>query len=110
MVVATLQVIDDRILVDRFLPDPLTTDPEQSVYLDVRSVKNPSTKGRNVRYRVAAAAGWKITFRIEWDKTIVSRNEIEAVIIDSGRLVGLGDGRSIGFGRFDVLAFEIGGE
>ena len=86
LVTATLQIVDDRILVDRFLPEPLTRDTEQSVYLDVRSVKNPATKGRNVRYRVAAGTGWALAATIEWDKTIVSRGEMEAVCIDAGRL------------------------
>lgn len=105
LVVATLQVLTDRILIDRFLPNPetaLPTDPTASVYLDVRGVKNPTTKGRNVRYRVAASPGWSASFTILWDKTLVSRGEMEAVIIDAGRFVGVGNGRSIGFGRFAV--------
>jgi len=64
MVTATLQVTTDRVLVDRYIPGwndgppaELTTDPDEPVYLDVRSVKNPATKGRNVRYRVTARAG-----------------------------------------------------
>jgi len=104
---ATLQVVDDRILFDQFLPDPLLPDAEQPVYLDVRSVKNPTTKGRNVRYRVAAAPGWSFLFHILWDKTIVSRSEMEAICIDAGRLAGIGDGRAIGFGRFNILSFEV---
>lgn len=109
---ATLQVSDDRVLVDRFLPDgngrgELTNDPTQLVYLDVRSVKNPVTKGRNVRYRIAASSGWTATFNLLWDKTIVSRNELQAVLVDAGRLVGIGDGRNIGFGRFDVVSCDI---
>lgn len=109
LVAATLQVLGDIILVDRFLPpdDQLTTHPEQPVYLDIRSVKNPSTRARNVRYRIAASAGWKITFTIEWDKTIVSRSEMNAVVVDSGKLVGLADGRVVGFGRFEVEEFNV---
>jgi len=114
-VAATLQVVDDRVMVDRFipgvedgvLPGELTTDPDAPVYLDVRSVRNPATKGRNVRYRVAANHGWQTTFRIRWDGTIVSRGEMESVVHDAGALVGLGDGRSIGYGRFEVLDFAI---
>lgn len=107
LVAATLQIVDDRILLDRFLPDPLTTDIDQRVYLDIRSVKNPATKGRNVRYRVAAAPGWTLATTIMWDKTIVSRQEMEAVTIDAGRLTGLGDGRAVGFGRFVVESFKV---
>lgn len=110
MVSATLQVLTDKILIDRYLPDnisELINETDQPVYLDVRSVRNPSTKARNVRYRVAASPGWKANFEIMWDKTIVSRNEMQAAIIDAGRFSGIGDGRAIGFGRFTVEAMEI---
>jgi len=106
-IAATLQVIDDRILLDRYLPDEIEIDPTQPVFLDVRSVRNPTTKSRNIRYRVAASKDWKITFSISWDKTIVNREQIHSILIDSGMYCGLGDGRSIGFGRFIVENFEI---
>jgi hypothetical protein len=117
---ATLQVVDDRVLMNRHFPnfpnghdfnvataEPPPRDTDAPVYMDVRSVKNPSTKGRNVRYWVAASAGWSATFTIMWDKTIVSRGEMEAVLKDAGQLVGLADGRSIGFGRFEVESFTV---
>jgi hypothetical protein len=107
-IAATLQVLDSIVLVDRFLPDdPPPTDPTSLVYLDVRGVKNPTTKGRNVRYRVAAASGWKASFKILWDTTVISRSEMESVLTDAGRFVGIGDGRSIGFGRFTVTEFDL---
>jgi hypothetical protein len=104
-VAATLQITDDRILVDRFVPEEPQTDPEQPVYIHISSVRNPATKARNVRYRIAAATGWELTFSALWDRTIVSRSEIEAVAHDAGMLSGLGDGRTIGFGRFVVVSF-----
>lgn len=108
MVVATLQVVDDRVLTDRYMPEDIpTTDFAQPVYLDVRGVRNPTSKARNVRYRVAASTGWQASFSLLWDKTIVSRGEMEAAIIDAGRFCGIGDGRSIGFGRFDVACFDV---
>lgn len=108
-VAATLQIMDDIITIGRRLPDgELPRDPSEPVYLDVRGVRNPATKGRNVRYRVAASAGWEATFRIMWDRTIVSTQEMKAVVTDAGPLSGLGDGRSIGFGRFELVAFETG--
>ncbi len=114
-VAATLEVVEDRILLDRSLPDGLNslpTDPEELVYLDIRSVVNPATKGRNVRYRVAASPGWRATFHLQWDKTIVNRTQMEAVVNDAGQLLGLGNGRvmrngkGIGMGRFVVESFE----
>jgi len=109
---ATLQVAESIILIDdRFLPNGFTTppptDPTLPVYLDVRGVRNPATKGRNVRYRIACSTGWSCAFTLQWDKTIVSRGEMEAVLIDSGRLCGIGNGRAIGFGRFSVEHFEV---
>jgi hypothetical protein len=118
-VAATLQVADDLIFVDRFFPGfpnghafeiketaPPPADDTLPVYLDVRSVKNPGTKARNVRYRVAASPGWSLSFTLLWDRTIVSREQMEAVVGDAGQLVGLADARSIGFGRFKVKSFE----
>lgn len=115
---ATLQVADDRIMVDRFMPGANGTydlekatepsrDPDEPVYLDVRSCVNPATRGRNVRYRVAASVGWLATFSIEWDATIVSRAQMEAVVIDAGKLCGIGDARNIGMGRFIVESFDV---
>lgn len=118
-VAATLQVVDDRILLDRFFPgfpnghafdinaaEPPPTDSDLPVYLDVQGVRNPSTKSRNIRYRLAASAGWSCSFTILWDKTVVDRNQMRAVLNDAGTLVGIADGRSVGFGRFEVASFE----
>ena len=107
LVAATLQVEDERILLDRHVPrDGPTTDPSQPVYIHVSGVRNPSTKARNVRYRLAAGAGWNAHFTLLWDKTIVSRDQMRAVLNDAGTLVGLADGRSVGYGRFKVEKFE----
>lgn len=109
-VAATLQVLDERVLIDRHMPkkgDPPYNDPAADVYIDVRSVRNPATKGRNVRYRVATKVGWIAEFRIIWEGTLVPRGQMETVIIEAGRQVGLGDGRSAGFGRFEIESFEI---
>lgn len=107
---ATLQVLDDRILSNRKLPAEISTDPTKEVYLDIRSVKNPATKGRNIRYRVASSPGWKFNFNISFDKTIVGKSEMQAIINDAGRFCGIGDGRSIGFGRFEVENFKVIGD
>lgn len=107
-VAATLQIEDEFVLFDRFMPEgEPTRDPTLPVYLDVRGVKNPATKSRNVRYRVAASSGWMATFHLLWDKTVVSRGEMESATNDAGLLCGLGDGRSIGMGRFDIVRFDV---
>jgi hypothetical protein len=109
-VAATLQVLDNRILLNRFVPknlDEITTDSDNDVYLDVRSVRNPKTKGRNVRYRLALAPGWETEFTLMWETTVVDRRMMEQLVITAGQLVGLADGRAVGFGRFEVLSFEV---
>lgn len=101
---STLQVLDDILLLDRWMPaEPLPTDPDSPVYLDIRSVRNPSTKGRNVRYRVACSPGWHLSFHASFDSTIVSREAFTASLLNAGQLVGIGDGRTIGMGRFEVI-------
>jgi len=109
LVAATLQVEEDRALLDRWMPkgDDPSTDVTQPVYIDVCGVRNPSTKARNVRYRLATRIGWKAEFTLLWDKAIVSREQMKAVLNDAGTLVGLADGRSVGYGRFAVESFEV---
>jgi hypothetical protein len=108
LIAATLQVLDERILLDRFVPaEPLPVDPHEPVYLDVQSVRNPTTRAHNIRYRVAASVPWSFTVTILWDRTVISRAEMEAVVIDTGRLVGIGDGRTIGYGRFTLEHFTV---
>ncbi len=119
-VAATLQIVESKILLDRWLPGAKSKkevdlqtvaapprDSTQPVYLDVRGVRNSNTKGRNVRYRLAAAPGWQCVFTLRWDKTLVTASQMEAILHNSGKLVGLGDGRSIGFGRFDIGSIQI---
>ncbi|MBX0331279.1 hypothetical protein K2Z83_26880 [Oscillochloris sp. ZM17-4] len=105
--VATLQIVDEHVVINRFLPEPLPTDVQSPVFLHISSVKNPATKARNVRYRVAASAGWQTRFTLQVDPTVISRGELEAVVIDAGRLVGIGNGRQIGMGRFEVRSFAV---
>lgn len=113
--VSTLQVEEDLILLDRFIPKPgaLTSEsiltpanPDVETFIYVSTVKNPATKGRNVRYRLATRAGWKCKFTISWDKTIISRDQMQAIIRDSGTLGGLGDGIKIGCGRFEIVKYK----
>jgi hypothetical protein len=107
-VAATLQVEESVILLNRWLPkegDP-TRDVLAPVYIDVAGVRNPNTKGRNVRYRLAAGPGWECSFTLRWDKTLVSRPQMQAILRDAAILEGICDGRSIGNGRFEIVAIE----
>lgn len=108
-VAATVQVLEDRILLDRWAPpaEAVTRDPTQPVYVDVRMVRNPTTRGGNLRYRLACAPPWHAAWTLLWEDTVVSPELLQAITIDAGRLIGVGDARGIGFGRFDVDAFVL---
>src|SRR5215475_11219825 len=96
LIVATLQVIESLILIDRFLPEgSVPKDPCAPVYLDARGD------------RLAEAPGWTAMFHLTWDKTVLNRRQLHAACIDAGRYAGIGDGRKIGFGRYDVAKFEV---
>lgn len=116
-VAATLQVTDESVLLDRWLPgcagghscDLLTIEVPTAgeTYVDVRGVVNPGTRGRNIRYRLATAAGWRAEFNILWNVVIVQRDHMRLVCENAGSLCGLGSGRAIGYGRFEVVSFQV---
>lgn len=107
---ATMQVLEDKIIFNRFMTKDenefLSKTSDDDIYLDVRGVRNPNSKGRNIRYRVAMGVGWETEFSLQWDDTIISSAQLHQVLIDAGSLAGLADGRNIGFGRFEVISFE----
>lgn len=120
LVSGTLQITDDRIYLDRHFPGfpnghdfdittaaPPPQDSTEPVFLDVCGVINPGTRARNVRYRVGASTGWIAEFHILFDKTVVQREMMNAVVIDAGMFCGLGDGRNVGYGRFTVESFDV---
>lgn len=107
-IASCLTIMEDRVMVeDRFLPEEIASDEKQPVYLDVRAVRNPVTKAMNIRYRVACGSGWKCSFRIIWDESLVDESTMKEILETAGSLVGIGNGRGIGMGRFDILKFEI---
>jgi hypothetical protein len=120
-IAATLQIEDDMIKICRdgdpiVLPEEpdvfdaysVPSDELPSSYVERIGVRNPSTKSRNIRYRVAVKPGWEMTFNILWDVTIVARNQMQQALNSAGQLVGIADGRgSIGYGRYTVTDFEI---
>lgn len=106
---STLEVLENRILLEKCIVPKETEILElctEQVYIDVRSVVNPMTKGRNVRYRVGAREGWKASATISWDDRSVSKEEMKQCLENGGMFEGIGDGRKIGFGRFKVLSFS----
>lgn len=104
-------IIDDEItLLDRNVPEnwqnmtfqEFGVDSSKPVYIDVRGVMNPNSKGRNVRYRVCCSPGWKTELNISFDDTILSLSQIKKICEDAGKLIGMADGRTLGYGRFEV--------
>jgi hypothetical protein len=99
----------------------VTYDPEtRQLYLDptyafacLRDASKHTRKGKgSIQSMVSATlqvVDERILFTVEFDKTIVAREQMSSVLIDAGKLVGLGNGRSIGFGRFEVVEFDIAG-
>ncbi|MGL4622339.1 MAG: hypothetical protein ACRCZS_25315 [Chroococcidiopsis sp.] len=120
-IASTLQVVDDQIYISDdsgllTLPNPPemveagTQKMEKlpACFVEIIGVRNPSTKARNIRYRVVAKPGWQCTFTLLWDATVCDRRSMELAMINAGQLVGVGDGRqSIGYGRFNLESFDV---
>ncbi len=108
-VISCLNILDSIIYIkNRYLPPEkdLSTNPLEPVFLLIEGVVNPSTKGRNVRYRIAASKGWEASFSVIWDDRIISLEQMKQVAESAGLFAGLGDGRSVGMGRFKVEEFK----
>jgi hypothetical protein len=120
-VAATLQIEDDAIKI-HYDGDPIVLSETPDVidaysvpteelpvsYVERIGVKNPSTKARNIRYRVAVKPGWSMSLTIMFDPTIVARTQMGQALTAAGQLVGIADGRgSIGYGRYNVTQFEV---
>lgn len=121
-IAATLQIVEDPVYITNYYwpgygpdseappldlrtVDPLPTDSTKVAYIDVRGVRNPTTRNRNIRYRTALNSGWQVHFTIKFDKSIVSREQIHSALWHAGELVGVGNGRAIGMGRFKIIDF-----
>lgn len=92
---------------EKKLPKDMPREETDPVFLHICGVNNPNTKGRNIRYRIACAPGWRTNFSMCFDDRIVSPSQVEKVIHDAGQLVGVGDARLMGNGRFTVEDIEF---
>ncbi len=106
-VAATLQVQNEKILFNRFIEslDNITTNKEELIYIDIRPVARRGVK--NIRYRLATKEGWETEFKIAWDNHLISHQQMHAICNEAGSFAGLGDARKIGYGRFDVVYFNV---
>lgn len=113
--VSSTCILTEISLINRHLPnnwekmtiEEMVRDSNQPVYLDIRGVTNPSSKSKNIRYRIACCPGWKTEFQFTFDDTIISASQIKKIVDDSGKNIGIGDGRLLGYGRFQVEKIEF---
>ena len=113
--ISAVQVEDEKIYFNHKMPEGweeiettnFPQDPSQGVFLDIRMVANPNTKGRNVRYRIGIGSGWELQFTLIIDNTLLSKQHVKKVVEDTGKLQGIADGRTLGFGRYEVLSCEF---
>ncbi|MBT2636571.1 hypothetical protein [Bacillus sp. ISL-39] len=107
---ATLETSSEKLILENRKVtdlDKITTDSTQDVYIDVRSVKMAKTSSRHIRYRLASSVGWRTSFIIIWESSLINKELLESVCHDAGLFVGIGDNRTNGFGRFKVLSFKV---
>jgi len=83
----------------------IKTLEDKRIIIDRRTVKNPATKGRNMRYR-AMFKEWES----EFDVTIAADDYIDKEILQdvmnyAGKFIGVGDYRPR-FGRFTVVSMK----
>jgi hypothetical protein len=84
-------------------PETLTTNPEETVYLDMRPVV--IQKARVVRIRPALKKGWRLSFTIEVMDDQIPVAILKDVLELAGKTGGIGDHRPR-FGRFMVTGFQ----
>lgn len=112
--VAAVNILDEITFLNVKIPEnwqemtfeQFGTDSSKPVYIDIRGVMNPNSKGRNVRYRLCCSTGWETEINIEFDDTILPLAQIKKVFEDAGKLIGMADGRTLGYGRFSVESVE----
>jgi len=85
------------------LPEEMTTDPSQPVYVDKRPVR--IQRARVLRERLALSKGWKLAFEMLITDDQLQKEVIKAILDYAGQYVGIGDFRPK-FGRFIVTEFN----
>lgn len=80
-------------------PDKLFADKR---YVDIRSVKVGTAKVARCR---PIFPQWSATFTLLFEEASLQRADLERVVHDTGRMIGLGDYRPR-FGRFEVVTVQ----
>ena len=81
---------------------------QKEYVIDSRAVVMPATKGRVIRYR-PRLDHWKLEFEVDYDEDLLTRDQLNRIIIDTGSRVGLLDfrpERKGPFGRFQLVKFS----
>ena len=71
-------------------------------FFDARTVKNPGSRARLVRYRPMFRK-WAVSVDLAFDPESINRDQVIRCLSDAGQYCGLGDYRPK-FGRFEVSA------
>jgi len=77
--------------------------------IDSRPVVIQATRGRIMRHRPRIETGWRVTFQIEYDPTLLSATQVRQLVDDAGSRVGVLDFRPATkgpFGRFTVVSWD----
>lgn len=78
--------------------------------IDSRPVVNPTTGGRIIKHRPRIEPGWVASFELEWEADLLTEEQMQKVVTDTGMRVGLLDfrpERKGPFGRFMVTGWEV---
>lgn len=107
---ATKYVDSGVFCMDEYLPflvngSPIKTLDDERITIDKRTVKNPNSKGRNLRYR-AKFDQWESEFKLIVTADDYLDEKLLHEIIDyGGKYVGVGDYRPR-FGRFELVSLK----
>lgn len=100
---ACLLVTPERVLL-------LSNKGNPGYTIDSRAVVIPRTKGRIIRHRPRIDE-WKLRFELEWDDTLLKKEQVRRIVDDAGKRTGLLDFRPATkgpFGRFVVVSWSKG--
>ncbi len=102
--VASLLVLEERLVIERSAPNSPIPDSLRGVYRLAEGTSRKATRTGDDR---VAAKEWNMSFRIQWDEMPASHYDVQALLEFIRKWVGIGGGRSLGYGRFVVHAFSI---
>lgn len=82
---------------------------EKRYAVDTRPVVVPATRGRVLRHRPRLDK-WRVSFEIEFDENLITKDQVRRIVDDTGSRVGILDFRPEKrgpFGRFSVVNWEV---